>query len=141
MDNPINKARQYYYMLDGTSNLEKLESYRDGLERYLELAGVDHAALDPKGERSAEEIRDEIATRVKAPHIVKARQLYYALEETRDPNSALMYRDGIKRSLEKAGADYGALDASGEKGAHTMKLEFDRAVQKATKGVGSSRAV
>lgn len=143
MDDPIMKARQYYLMMnDATATPEALERYENGILNNLQKAGADFSALDPKGERSDSEIREEVKGWIKAPHIAKAQQFYYALETARSPDLAEHYRDTIKTSLRKAGVGFAALDPSGEKGEHTLKLEIDRAVDKLTKsgpGAGKGR--
>jgi hypothetical protein len=104
------------------------------LNSFLQEAGTDYSALDPTGQKSAEEMKAVVQEAFAAGAVNKARLLLEFLEERarkfdnqshmNDPNDILQF---IESGLEEAGQDYSALDPTGQKSADEMEAVLQKA--------------
>lgn len=117
----IKEARYFFQQLKdkGTHIPIQLRS----MERKLQEAAVGFDALDPTGEKTAEQMKRVVEERVKQTYIEQAREHLYNGEE----GLALSRRfAAIKECLDNAGVGFEALDKHGKKNAAEMQEEVKR---------------
>jgi hypothetical protein len=97
------------------------------LNSFLQEAGTDYSALDPTGQKSAEEMKAVVQEAFAAGAVNKARLLFVNLQTraTKLENDSHMYNPEdtlkmIRSCLEDAETDYSALDPTGQKSADEM---------------------
>lgn len=151
----LEKARRDFHKFESTppvpASAEKSRRMADKLwrdftidiiESQLKKAGAGYADLDPSGERSGDEIRGVLLGFRYRVHVDEARDALAQLKVNAKRRSIDIepeyYLKKIHDELQKAGADFAALDPEGKISAHEMKT---RVVPQAVRDAHFSLAV
>lgn len=100
--------------------------YAKDIDDELRKAHASYKDLDPKGEKTDDEVRAEIKALVKEGLIRGARQTFFELRTTSIPD---IKADDIRSYLSRADLGYDVLDASGKSTDSEMRAEVRRMVK------------
>lgn len=132
----LQNAREYFQELETRQNAPEILDVKDAvyiLESYLKKEGLDFDALDPTGESSVEEMRARVDKHSKRLHLIKARDILDALEKDDgertyiETNKILLE---LISNLDASGADYSALDPTGNSTKEEMGKRVDDAAKR-----------
>lgn len=118
MNPHLEEARRSYRALEKSVKPEATALFVKAIDMHLRKAKCGYDALDPTGKSSAARMRKNIDGFVKARYIDKARGYLRALSHGSDESDIFapeFWLKAMEAELQKANADYAALDPKGEK--------------------------